>query len=531
MAKGFRPVLRDQPFLMPVDMREWLPADHLVWFVLDAVAQIDTSPFHRRAKKLKASSGRAGFDPELLVGLLLYAYCRGVRSSRQIERLCEVDVAFRIACAGDVPDHSVIARFRQNHDQAFAALFVQVLRLAAKAGLGRFGTIAIDGTKITANASVDANRTEAWLRGQVEAILTEARRVDEAEDAEHGDRRGDEPPEDFADPGARAERIRAALAELDAERAAAEKARQQATAERLAALEDGPPSRGQHPAEVEVTALRRRLDRLIAARHAKLDAHAARRAAVDAALAAGQPRPRLNKPPKPVDEHSDIVRARASLAAAEARAADRARRQAEKTGARTARANLTDPGSRLMPTRRGWVQGYNVQIAATGDQLIVATGVEQTPGDTQQFVPMLTATEQAAADCRQASGREDLAIGVALADAGYFSEANLTAPGPDRLIALGRGSRQHNDALRRPATGASPPDASPREAMDHRLRTPEGARLYKRRGATVEPAIGNLKKLLPRFSRRGLAAATAEIDLAAAAFNLLKIYRSGLATA
>ena len=182
MAKGYRPVLRDQPFLMPVDMREWLPPDHLVWFVLEVVGQLDTSAFHRRAKKLKAASGRAGFDPDLLAGLLLYAYCRGVRSSRQIERLCEVDVAFRIACAGDVPDHSVIARFRQNHDKAFATLFVQVLRLAAKAGLGRFGTIAIDGTKIAANASVDANRTEAWLREQVANILAEAQRTDAAED-------------------------------------------------------------------------------------------------------------------------------------------------------------------------------------------------------------------------------------------------------------------------------------------------------------------------------------------------------------
>jgi transposase len=528
MAKGYRPVLRDQPFLMPVDMREWLPVDHLVWFVLDAVRQIDTSAFYRRAKKLKAASGRAGFDPDLLVGLLLYAYCRGVRSSRQIERLCEVDVAFRVACAGDVPDHSVIARFRQNHDKAFAALFVQVLRLAAKAGLGRFGTIAIDGTKIAADASVDANRTEAWLRDQVQTILAEARQTDAAEDAEHGDRRGDEPPEEFADPQIRAEKIRAALAEIDAERAAAaapsaaEKAGKQ-----LAQLDTGPPSRGQHPAEVEVAALRRRLERLIAAQQAKLDAYTAR---VAAAEAAGQQLPR-GRAPSPVEEHSDIVTARARLARAEARAGDRARERAEQTSAGTTRANLTDPGSRLMPTRRGWIQGYNMQIVAAADQLIVATGVGQQTGDTQQFVPMAAAAEQAAADCRQASGHADIAIGTALADAGYFSENNLTAPGPDRLIALGKGARQHNDALRRPATGEPPPGATAREAMDHRLRTAEGARLYKRRGATVEPAIGNLKKILPRFSRRGLAAATAEIDLAAAAFNLLKIHRAGPATA
>jgi transposase len=519
MAKGYRPVLRDQPFLLPVDMREWLPADHLVWFVLDVVEQLNTSAFRRR--KVKAASGRAGFEPEMLLALLLYGYCRGVRSSRQIERLCEVDVAFRVICAQDVPDHSVIARFRRTHQKAFADVFVQVLRLAAKAGLGRFGTIAIDGTKIAANASVDANRTEAWLRGQVEAIVAEAQRVDAAEDAEHGTRRGDEPPDDFADPDARAEKIRA-------ERAAAERARTEKTAQRLARVHDGRRRPGRQPVEVEVATIRARLERLIAAQQARLDAHDA---AVTAARAAGDRLP-AGRSPASVEAHSDIGRARAALAAADARAAEHTRRQAGKTAAPgPARANLTDPGSRLMPTRRGWVQGYNVQVAVTDDQLIVATAVGQNTGDMQQFQPMVAAAERAAADCAAASGRADITIETALADAGYASEENLTAPGPDRLIAVGRGSRQHHDALRRPAEGDPPPGAGPREAMGHRLRTAEGARRYKRRGATAEPAIGNLKKIITRFSGRGLRAATAEIDLAAAAFNLLKIHRAGPAIA
>jgi transposase len=526
MAKGYRPVLRDQPFLLPVDMREWLPAGHLVWFVLDVVEQVDTSAFRRRP--VKAASGRAGFDPQMLLALLLYGYCRGVRSSRQIERLCEVDVAFRVICAADVPDHSVIARFRQAHQRAFAELFVQVLRLAARAGLGRFGTIAIDGTKIAANASVDANRTEAWLRGQVEEIITEAQQTDTAEDAEFGARRGDEPPDDFADPDARAAKIRAALAEIEAERRAAEQRRAETAERQLAEITEGRKRPGRHPAEVEVAALRARLARLIAAQQAGIDAHAARAAAAEAA---GRRRPG-GRHPAPVDQHSDIVIARTRLAKAEARAAERVPRQAEKTAAAgPARANLTDPGSRLMPTRRGWVQGYNVQVAVTDDQLIVATGVGQNTGDMQQFVPMLTAAEHAATDCAAASGRADIAIETALADAGYASEDNLTAPGPDRLIAVGRGGRQHHDALRRPADGEPPPGASPRQAMAHRLRTPEGMARYKRRGATVEPAIGNLKKIITRFSGRGLQAATAEIDLAASAFNLLKIHRAGPAIA
>ena len=523
MAKGYRPVLRDQPFLLPVDMREWLPADHLVWFVLDVVEQLDTSVFRRR--RVRAASGRAGFAPEMLLALLLYGYCRGVRSSRQIERLCEVDVAFRVICAQDVPDHSVIARFRQAHQKAFADVFVQVLRLAAKAGLGRFGTIAIDGTKIAANASVDANRTEAWLRGQVEAIVVEAQRVDAAEDAEFGERRGDEPPDDFADPAARAEKIRAALAEIEAERAAAEQRRTETAERKLTEVADGRTRPGRQPVGVEPAMVRARLERLIAAQQAKIAAHAARAAA---AQAAGERLP-AGRAPAPVEEHSAIRAARASLAAAEARAAEHAAREAKR--AAPARANLSDPGSRLMPTRRGWIQGYNVQVAATDDQLIVATRVGQQTGDRRELVPMMAAAQAAADDCASASGRTDLGIETVLADAGYASAANLTAPGPDRLIALGKGGRQHNDARRRPAEGDPPPGASPREAMDHRLRTAEGAARYKRRGATVEPAIGNLKKIINRFSGRGLPAATAEIDLAAAAFNLLKIHRAGPATA
>jgi len=153
--------LRDQPFLLPPDMRSWLPDDHLVWFVLEIVEQLDCSALH--ARRRRGGAGRSAYDPVMLLGLLVYGYCLGVRSSRQIERLCGTDVAFRIACAQDVPDHTTIARFRAEHQAAFEDLFAQVLLVAAKAGLGRFGTVAIDGTKIPANASTDANRDGEWL--------------------------------------------------------------------------------------------------------------------------------------------------------------------------------------------------------------------------------------------------------------------------------------------------------------------------------------------------------------------------------
>ncbi len=311
---------------------------------------------------------------------------------------------------------------------------------------------------------------------------------------------------------------------MEAERRAAERARAEKAAEQLTQVLDGRRRPGRQPVEVEVAAIRSRLAQLIAAQQAKIDGHATK---VEAARAAGERLP-AGRAPAPVEEHSEVRAARASLAAAQARAAEHARRQAD--GAAPAKANLTDPGSRLMPTRRGWVQGYNVQVAVTDDQLIAATRVSQQTGDMQQFVPMMTAAQAAAEHCRQATARTDITIDTALADAGYASEANLTAPGPDRLIAVIKGAHQHNDALRRPAEGDPPPDTSPREAMAHRLRTAEGARRYKRRGATVEPAIGNLKKIITRFSGRGPKAAAAEIELAAAAFNLLKIHRAGWAT-
>jgi len=176
-----------------------------------------------------------------------------------------------------------------------------------------------------------------------------------------------------------------------------------------------------------------------------------------------------------------------------------------------------------MPARKGWLQGYNVQVGVTADQLIVATQVSQHTNDSEDFIPMMAAVQEAA-ELFQQGGRDET-VGVVLADAGYATETNLTAPGPDRLIALGSRGNQRRSVAHEPTEGPPPEGATPRQAMRHRLRTPEGVATYKRRGATAEPAIGNLKKIISGLSRRGLQAATAEVNLAAAAFNLLKIYR------
>src|SRR5580692_9768353 len=162
MAKGYRRVDRDQPFLFPPDMREWLPAGHAVWLVIEAVRRLDTAAFHARRKT--GGAGTAGYDPDMMLTLLIWAYANGVTSSRRIERLCGQDVAFRVICAGHMPDHVTIARFRQQFAGTAQDLFAQVLVLCARLGMGKVGTVALDGTKVGADASKDANRTEEGLR-------------------------------------------------------------------------------------------------------------------------------------------------------------------------------------------------------------------------------------------------------------------------------------------------------------------------------------------------------------------------------
>src|SRR5580658_3545900 len=223
MAKGYRPVDRDQPFLFPPDMREWLPPDHPVWLVIRAVEQMDTSAFH--ARRRTGGAGAAGYDPDMLVTVLVWAYAHGVRSSREIERRCGTDVAFRVICGGNLPDHCTVARFRGDFPGAVAGFFTQVLVLCARLGMGRVGTVALDGMKIAASASKAANRAEEGLAKLAGEMVAAHAAADAAEDELFGaGRRGDEVPEAVWSPRSRDERIRAALADLEAERRAAQAA-------------------------------------------------------------------------------------------------------------------------------------------------------------------------------------------------------------------------------------------------------------------------------------------------------------------
>jgi transposase len=209
MAQNFLGCDRDQQMLLPADMREWLAEDHLAWFVLDAVSEMDLEPLF--ANYRDDGWGRAAHDPEMMVALVLYAYSVGERSSRKIERRCTEDIAFRVIAANQAPDHSTIARFRARHEDQLAELFGEVLVLCAKAGLVSVGTIALDGTRFRANAADRQNRTYEQL---AKDILEEAAAVDAAEDEEFGDKRGDELPGDRA---SRRQKLRDAKRRLDEE--------------------------------------------------------------------------------------------------------------------------------------------------------------------------------------------------------------------------------------------------------------------------------------------------------------------------
>jgi transposase len=202
---------RDQLLLLPVDMREWLPEDDLVYVVLDAVATLDLGEFRRRYRA--DGHGRAAFDPEMMVALLLYGYCQGERSSRVIEKRCVRDVAYRVITGGLHPDHATIARFRARHEKALGGLFSQVLRLLAAEGMVSLGLLSLDGTKLAGNAAQKANKTLP----QIEKLLAEAAAADAAEDARYGDAPGEPAPRALARRAERRERLTRARDRLAAE--------------------------------------------------------------------------------------------------------------------------------------------------------------------------------------------------------------------------------------------------------------------------------------------------------------------------
>jgi transposase len=224
MGKCFRSDDLDQILLLPPSLHDWLPEKHLARFVADIVHELDLSAFYRSYEE-KDGRGQAAYHPVMMVRLLLYGYCIGISSSRQIERKTYEDVAFRYLAADEHPDHSTLSEFRKRHLSSLAELFLQALRLCQKAGLVKLGHVAIDGTKVQANASKHKamsygrmSEAEQKLQAEVEELLRRAEEADAAEDAKFGaGQRGDELPEELARRESRLKKIRAAKAALETE--------------------------------------------------------------------------------------------------------------------------------------------------------------------------------------------------------------------------------------------------------------------------------------------------------------------------
>jgi transposase len=565
-------------------MRQWLPASHVVWTLIKAVQLLDTSALHARCHT--GGAGRAGYDPDMMLTLLVYAYARGVTSSRQIERLCWDDVAFRVICAEDVPDHTTIWRFADTAPEVVQALFAEVLQLCAKAGMLRLDTITLDGTKMVANASMKANRGEEQIRAELEqraqAAVAKHLATDAQENALFGvDARGDELPEELADPRRRGPRLERALADLARERQAEQAERAAKAQERLRRVREGNATNSPLN-ETRVVEAEMRLEQAIAAQRAKIEEYERRSTQKTAETGKGL----QGEPPRPVEEHFAVARARAALAKALARHVEWTKKQEQQ---QPAQRNTTDPDSRLMPTRSGFVQGYNAQNVVTEDLFILATDVTQDTGDAEQWVPMMGEAEKAAGlvttvhseqaraagePCTCPPDRDDdkdppppstgsehaaqekpacpvhpNGIGISVGDAGYLSRRNCTTPGPDRLIATGK--RRHVEKAARTATPeptkpqphnqadepgpvkAMGPDSQadepdPVEAMAERLRTPEAMAIYRRRGHIAETPHGHIKHNMGirTFARRGLRRVRAEWTLICAVYNIDRLLRN-----
>lgn len=443
------PYMPDQAFLLPPDMRDWLPEGHLALCVSDVVDTLDLSGIHQVYEN--DGRGRPAYHPRMMVKLLTYGYCVGVWSSRKIEKATWTDVAFRVLAANQHPDHDTIATFRRRHLKEFRKLFLQVLRICQDTGLVKLGRVVLDGTKVKANASKHKAmsydrmlKKEKELQAEIDKLLRQAEKADAVEDARLGKgKREEDLPEELKRRESRLRKIQEAKARLEAEAKA--KARREAEKREAKRGPKGGGSGGESP------------------------------------------------PPDPD----------------------------EAVPGPKAQKNFTDPDSRMMwnSSTKSFEQAYNAQVVVDEEsQVIIASSVTQEGNDKAQLLPML----------KLAAENIGHMPGVILADAGYFSGQAVTDKifsHSELYISPDRWKHGQEPPL---SMGPPPPEASVVERMRHKLRTPEGREIYKRR-KIIEPVFGQIKEArgFRRFSLRGLDRVAAEWDLICLAHNITKLFRSG----
>jgi transposase len=442
MSKHFRPWKIDETQLLPPSVQDYVAKDHLSRLIVAlAREELDLSAI---ADSYTSGLGQPPFDPRMMTALLLHGYASGIYSSRRIAKAAVERADFMMIVAGDPPDFRTISDFRKRHLTALAALFVQVLKLAEKAGLVKLGHVALDGTKIKANASKHKamsyermKKREAELKAEVDRWLEAAEAADAEEDKLYGQRRGDKLPDWVADKQKRLEKIRAAKAELEAEAKAA--------------------------AEEE---LRRRA------------------AAEEKRIAEG--RKKNGKTPAPPKQWPDGGVQR----------------------------NFTDPESRILKTKDGYIQGYNAQAAVDAEaQIIVAHSLTHSMSDQDQLVPLIDGI-------KDNLGRKPK---EASADAGYCSEANLEALAERAVTAyLATGRAKHPASAKRNIAGGLT------KAMRSKLKRAGWRSRYRLRKQTVEPVFGQIKQArgFRQFLLRGIEKVKAEWALICTAHNLTKLARA-----
>ncbi|MHB1733965.1 MAG: IS1182 family transposase [Ferrimicrobium acidiphilum] len=480
---------------MPPSLDDWLPKDHTARFISEVVDELlDLSVIY--ASYVEAS-GAPPYDPTMMLKILLYAYSTGVTSSREMEKRCHIDIAFRWLSANTTPDYRSLARFRRRHEKALGDLFNQVLVLCSEAGLVKLGRVALDGTKLRASASRRKSMSYerlgpriADLEAQVATILAEAEATDLAEDEAFGvDKRGDEIPEELRRRETRIAKMRQAKEAIEAEAQAKADERAKVRTERTEKVNTNTvaapdPARQVVTPDPKAQATKRQESKAHAVDNAR-DANAA-------------------------DATKTEVNTDSAIPATPIRPNPKAQR------------SFTDPESRMMKTNDGFQFAYNAQaVVDEGSQVIVATKVTQAAVDVNELIPMVEATTTSlkAANITRSPR-------VFLADAGYCSEANLghlTELNINALIATGR--MKHNERASESPRGRIPKNATRRERMARRLRTKPGRIDYARRKAIVEPVFGQMKvrQKAGHLRLRGLSGAETEWMLHSICPNLRKL--------
>jgi transposase len=459
----FRTSTLDQPLLLSPSLHDWVGENSLARFIAEIVSELELQPIEDSYRR-KDGRGAAGYHPELLVRLLLYGYAIGITSSRRIEKATYDMVPFRYLAADQHPDHDTIAAFRQRHLEELSKLFFQALQLCQRAGLVKLANVAIDGTKLKANAGWGRGRSHAKMSEEeqklaalVDQWMEQAQRTDAEEDARFGKGQKEEDlPAKLANANERLERIRAAKKELE------EEAKQRlAEAQR----EYPPRKRGRKPKNAPA------------------------------------------EPPLTPDEQQARDKRKQRLAKARKNVKQPKRRY-----------NFTDPESRMMMDKgqRHLAYAYNAQAAVDGHaQVIVSAEITQDETDFAMLLPMVAAVEQA-------MGAKPAAI---TADAGYWDTENVNSQALKGMLALVNpdGGKKKNQDEEQEKRRANPT----MERMRELLKTDEAKAIYKQRKTIVEPVFGQIKQArgIREFRLRGFAKTKAEWQLICLTHNLLKLYR------